>query len=67
MEHSGRGGNTVEHGRKVRNALLECMMSLGGAPTQNRLEMGRRGEKTRGYVLHKWQDDRSENDAHAKE
>jgi hypothetical protein len=47
----------MEHGRKVRNVLLEYMMSLRGIPQQNHLKMGRRGEKLRGYALCQQQDD----------
>jgi hypothetical protein len=43
----------MEHGRRVRNVLLEYMTSLGGAPKQNRLELGGRVEKMRGYALRK--------------
>jgi hypothetical protein len=43
----------MEHGRGVRNVLLEYMMSLGGILQQNCLETGRRDEKMRGYALHK--------------
>jgi hypothetical protein len=32
---------------------LKYMTSLGGVPQQNRLEMGGRVEKTRGYALRK--------------
>jgi hypothetical protein len=43
----------VEHGRRVRNVLLQHMTSLGGIPQQNRLEMGGMVEKMRGYALRK--------------
>jgi hypothetical protein len=41
----------MEHGRRVRNVLLEYMTLLGGIPQQNCLEMGGRDEKMRGYAL----------------
>jgi hypothetical protein len=53
VEHSGREWNIVKYSRRVRNALLECMMPLGDILQQNHLEMGRRGEMMRGYALHK--------------
>jgi hypothetical protein len=43
----------VEYGRRIRNVLLKYMTSLGDIPQQNHLEVGRRGEKMRGYALHK--------------
>jgi hypothetical protein len=46
----------MEHGRRVRNVLLEYMTSLGGILQQNHLEMGGRVKKMRGYILHKQQD-----------
>jgi hypothetical protein len=56
----------VEHDGRIRNVLLESMTSLGGTPQQNCLEMGGRGEKTRGYALHEQQDNQNENDTHVK-
>jgi hypothetical protein len=53
VEYDGIQWNGVEHGRRIRNVLLEYMTSLGGTPQQNRLEIGRRVEKSRGYALHK--------------
>jgi hypothetical protein len=44
----------MKHSRRVRNVLLEYMMSLRGIPQQNCLEMGGRVEKTRGYALCKY-------------
>jgi hypothetical protein len=53
MECSRREWNIVKYGRRVRKALLECMMSYRDILQQNHLEMGRRGKKVRGYALHK--------------
>jgi hypothetical protein len=64
MECSGREWNIVEYGRRVRNALLECMIPLRDILHQNHLEMGRRGRMMRGYVLCKQWDDQSETDTH---
>jgi hypothetical protein len=43
----------MEHGGRIRNVLLKYMTLLGGILQQNCLETGRRGEKMRGYALHK--------------
>jgi hypothetical protein len=53
VEYDGIQWKGVEHGRRIRNVLLEYMTSLGGVPQQNRLEMGGRVEKMRGYTLRK--------------
>jgi hypothetical protein len=66
MEYDGIQWKGIEHGRRIRNVLLEYMMLLGGTPQQNRLEMDGRVEKMRGYALHKQSYDRDENDAHVK-
>jgi hypothetical protein len=50
-EYNGIQWKGVEHGRRIRNVLLEYMTSPGGVPQQNRLEVGRRVEKMRGYTL----------------
>jgi hypothetical protein len=38
--------------RRIRNALLKCMMSFRNILQQNCLEMGGRDEKMRGCALH---------------
>jgi hypothetical protein len=43
----------MEHGRRVKNILLQYMMLLRGIPQQNHLEMGRKVEKMRGYALYR--------------
>jgi hypothetical protein len=50
-EYDGIQWKGVEHGRRVRNVLLEYMTSLGSIPQQNCLEMDERIEKMRGYTL----------------
>jgi hypothetical protein len=66
MEYDGIQWKGVEHGRRVRNVLLEYMTLLRGIPQQNRLEMGGRVEKMRGYTLHKQRNDRDEDDTRVK-
>jgi hypothetical protein len=56
-EYNGIQWKGVELSRRVKNVLLEYMTSLGGVLQQNRLEMGGRVEKMRGYALRKWRDD----------
>jgi hypothetical protein len=52
-EYDGIQWKGIEHGRRVKNVLLKYMMLLRGVPQQNRLKMGGRIEKMRGYALHK--------------
>jgi hypothetical protein len=57
VEYDGIQWKGVEHGRRIKNVLLEYMTSLRGIPQQNHLEMGGRVEKMRGYALCKQRDD----------
>jgi hypothetical protein len=62
LECSGKGWNTVEQNRRVRNVLLEYMTTHRGIPQQSHLEMGGRAEKLRGYALHKQRDNQWKSD-----
>jgi hypothetical protein len=66
VEYDGIQWKGVEHGRRIKNVLLEYMTSLGSIPQQNRLEMGGRVEKMRGYALRKQRGDRGENGTRVK-